>query len=243
VTSATPAGAAAPGAARGVLSPTVPLLLLSGAGLPAWAWDRMRDALPGKRPTFVAPKPGNGDRSLDAYADAALDAVPWPSFVVVGHSIGGVVGTRIVERAPGRVVGFVGISASIPVRGRSFFGALPAPQRWIVSGITRVAGTRPPEGMLRKGLCHGLEPADADRVVRDFAPESQALYRDRTGARTFPAVRGYVRTAEDPDFPLDLQDRFAATLGTERTATLATGHLPMLQDPVGTAGAIERLLS
>ncbi|WP_026910964.1 hypothetical protein [Patulibacter minatonensis] len=124
--SATPARDSATGPP---LPPTVPLLLLGGAGLPAWAWDRFRDALPAERPTFVALRPRTGDRSL---------------------------------------------------------------------GV---------------------------------------------GPRTFPAVRGYVRTAQDPDFPLALQDRHAATLGADRTETVATGHLPMLEDPVGTAAAVERLLA
>lgn len=227
-----------------MVSATTPLLLIGGAGLPAWAWDGVLAVLPPERPAAVAERPGpTAPRTLEDYALAALDGAPWRHFVVVGHSIGGVIGTRILELAPDRVLGFVGVAASVPEAGRSFFGALPFPQRHLVAGITRVLGTRPPAGMLRKGLGRGLDDATADRLVADFAPESQALYRDPVGRVAYPPLRGYLRTDDDRDMPTALQDRYAATLGTDRVATLPTGHLPMLADPEGTAAALERLVS
>jgi pimeloyl-ACP methyl ester carboxylesterase len=226
-----------------MVTPTTPLLLIGGAGLPAWAWDGVREALPAERPTAVAARPDpSGPRTLEDYALAALEAAPWRHFVVVGHSIGGVIGTRIVELAPDRVLGFVGVAAVVPTAGRSFFGALPFPGRHVVSGVTRVLGTRTPAGMLRRGLCRGLDDATADRVVADFAPESQALYRDPVGRVSYPPLRGYLRTDDDRDVPGALQDRYAAQLGTDRVAALPTGHLPMLADPDGTADALERLV-
>lgn len=221
-----------------------PFLLVGGAGLPAWAWDDVRAALPAARGSAVAARPpADGPRALDDYAAAALDGSPWRHVVVVAHSIGGVIATRMVERAPDRVLGVLGVSASFPGPGRSFFGALPFPQRHVVSAVTRVLGTRPPAGMLRKGLARGLPDDVADRLVRDFAPESQELYRDPVGRVAYPPLRGYLRTGDDPDFPLALQDRYAATLGTDRVETLPTDHVPMLADPAGTAAALERLAS
>lgn len=225
-------------------SSSAPFLLVGGAGLPAWAWDDVRAALPDGRESAVAERPAaDGPRALDDYAAAALDGSPWRHVVVVAHSIGGVIATRMVERAPDRVLGVIGISASFPEAGRSFFGALPFPQRHVVAAITRVLGTRPPAKMLRTGLARGLDDAVADRLFADFAPESQELYRDPVGRVAYPPLRGYLRTGDDPDFPLALQDRYAATLGVERVETLPTGHVPMLADPQGTAAALERLVA
>ena len=226
-----------------MLPPTTPLLFISGAGLPAWVWDDVLSALPDARDTVVAARPDTaGPRRLDDYADAALASAPWPSFAIVGHSIGGVIGARVVEQAPERVAAFVGIAASIPGPGTSFFGALPFPQRLVLGCVTRVLGTRPPAGALRRSLAHGLDPTTAERVVEGFAPESQALYRDPIGSAAYPDVRGYLQTTDDPELPMALQESYARNLGAGTTESLPTGHLPMLADPAGTAMAIERLL-
>jgi pimeloyl-ACP methyl ester carboxylesterase len=225
-------------------SPTTPLLLIGGAGLPAWAWDDVRAALPAGHPTAVAARPApGGPRTLDDYARAALGDAPWPSFVAVAHSIGGVIATRIVEQAPDRVLGVVGIAALFPPPGRSFLGALPFPQRAVLGAVMRVLGTRPPASALRNGLAPGLDDAVVERLVADFVPESQELYRDAVGRVAYPPARGYLRTSDDPQMPLALQDRSAATLGAGQIETLPTGHVPMLADPDGVAGALGRLLA
>ncbi|MDO9410312.1 alpha/beta fold hydrolase [Patulibacter sp.] len=227
-----------------MVSPTTPLLLIGGAGLPAWIWDDVRAALPRTRPTAVAERPDpSAPRTLEAYAAAALDGAPWRHFVLVGHSIGGVIAGAVVARTPDRVRGVVGIAASFPEPGRSFFGALPFPQRLVVPAITRVAGTRPPDRMLRGGYARDLPAPVVDRLVDDFAPESQELYRDPVPPVSWPPRTGYLRTTADRDMPRAAQDRYATTLEAERVEELATGHLPMLQDPEGTAAAIERLLA
>jgi pimeloyl-ACP methyl ester carboxylesterase len=225
-------------------APTTPLLLIGGAGLPAWAWDDVRAALPADRPSAVAARPApDGPRALEDYARTALDDAPWGSFVVVAHSIGGVIAARMVERAPDRVLGVVGIAASFPPPGRSFLGALPFPQRVVVGATMRVLGTRPPASALRKGLAPGLADAVVERLVAEFVPESQELYRDAVGRVAYPSARGYLRTSDDPQMPLALQDRSVATLGAGRIETLPTGHVPMLADPGAVAAALERMLA
>ncbi|WP_051637423.1 alpha/beta fold hydrolase [Rhodococcus sp. UNC363MFTsu5.1] len=208
---------------------STPIVFLSGAGLPAWIWDEVRASLPVD--SVVASYPKHPDATLRDYAEAALAQAPDGEFTVVAHSIGGVVASEIAAVAPERVAGLLGVAASVPAAGRSFLGALPAPQRHIVGLIMRVAGTRPPEKAIRSGLCAGLGEDDVARIVADFAPESQRLYRDRVSARTLPTRIGYVVTTADKEFPAALQGRYADELGTPWRREMATGHLPMLQDP------------
>lgn len=218
-----------------------PLLFLSGAGLPAWIWDDVRARLDAD--SRVAPRP-SGEAPLSAYVDRALEAAQgWESFHVVAHSIGGVVGCGIVARAPERVAGFVGVSAIIPAADQSFVGALPFPQRLVLSLVMRVAGTRPPDKALRNGLAKGLPEDQADRIVKEFEPESQRLYRDKVGARSLPAHTSYLLTTQDSDFPVGLQEKYAARLGDPVVERVATGHLPMIERPDAAADAIGRLLA
>jgi hypothetical protein len=51
-----------------------------------------------------------------------------------------------------------------------------------------------------------------------------------------------VTTTQDRELSPGLQRRFAARLGTPRERSLATGHLPMLEDATGLAGALAELL-
>ena len=216
---------------------TTPLLFLSGAGLQPWIWDDVRAKV--SAPTHVAQYPSEG--SLADYASKALDEAP-ERFILVAHSAGGVVGCQLLAQAPERVQGFLGISALIPGPGQSFLGALPTATRMFTSLIMRMAGTRPPAKALRAGLANDLEPAVADRVVETFKPESQHLYRDPLPARQFPELRGYIRTSNDKQIPLAVQDKYAADLGAQWTPTLSTGHLPMLADPQGLVSLLEEFL-
>ncbi|WP_418058867.1 alpha/beta fold hydrolase [Pimelobacter simplex] len=214
-----------------------PVLFLSGSGLPTWIWDEVRAGLP---VSAVAHRPSSPGADPTAYAAAALAAVDWPRFTVVAHSVGGVVAQAVLAAAPERVTGVLGVAAVWPGPGRSFAGALPAPQRWVLPLIMRLAGTRPPEKQLRAGLGAGLPEATVDRLVAAFTPESRALFV--TPAPPVPegwsGLRGYVRTTSDRDVPTALQDRSAEALGATFVRELATGHLPMLSDPAGLRAAV-----
>ncbi|WP_454197984.1 alpha/beta fold hydrolase [Nocardia sp. Marseille-Q1738] len=207
---------------------TTPILFLSGAGLPAWIWDDVRASLPIESVVAVYPK--RGDATLRDYADTALAQAPDGPFTIVAHSIGGVVASEITAIAPERVDGLIGVAAAVPAAGTSFLGALPAPQRYIVGLIMRLAGTRPPEKMIRSGLCAGLGDADIARIVSEFEPESQRLYRDGVSPRTLPARSGYVTTTVDREFPIASQRKYAAQLDPKFRREVPTGHLPMMQD-------------
>lgn len=217
---------------------TTPILFLSGAGLPAWIWDEARELLDQESRVAAGPGP---DATLSAYAAAALESAHgWDSFTVVAHSAGGVVGSELLALAPERVVRFVGVSASLPGPGRSFLGALPFPQRHVVSLLMRMLGTRPPAGQIRE-LCRGATPEQTERIVEEFQPESQRLYRDQVSAHRFPESSAFLLTARDTQFGPSLQEEYAARLGGA-TQTLDTAHLPMLEDPASLVGAIAEVL-
>lgn len=206
------------------------LVFLSGAGLPEWIWDEVRQLLPVESMVVAYPK---GSATLRAYAESALTQSPH-RFTLVAHSVGGVVGSEICALAPERVEGFVGVSACLPPAGRSFVQAMPLPQRAVLGVVLRLMGTRPPDKQIREGLCAGVSNDVADRVVADFAPESRALFTDSVSSRSFPAKSAYLVTEDDREFPAALQNEFAAELGgyIER---MPMAHLPMLEDPAETA--------
>lgn len=148
-------------------------------------------------------------------------------------------GAEIARLVPERVTGFLGISAVIPAAGGSFLSSMPVPNRWILRAVMRLAGTRPPAKAIRRTLGTGLSDDVAERVVTEFIPESLGLYRDRTGPHTWSCHRGYLLTTQDKELSPGLQRVIAERFGAEWSDEIATGHLPMVQDPGATAAAID----
>ncbi|MBB5837182.1 alpha/beta fold hydrolase [Kribbella italica] len=218
-----------------------PILLLSGAGLPHWIWDQVRKELSAS-PTVVAERPRQAHASLTEYAAAALDSAPWDRFVVVAHSSGGTVAAEMVALAPDRVTALLAVTAVVPQPGRSFVTSMPFPRRLALSLAMRLAGTRPPDSAIRKGLAGRLDQETADRIVADFTAESAHLYRDKSEG-TFPEHRGYLSTAQDAELPTGLQRRFAQNLTPAWNESISTGHLPMLEAPELLAQHIESFLA
>lgn len=217
------------------------LVLLPGAGLGPELWDELRPHL--DAPALAVRYPGEGTLA-DYVAAAAAQVEGWEHarVVLVAHSLGGVVGMRLAAHLGDRVAGFIGISAAIPINGGSFVSALPFPQKVIVRLMLRLAGTRPPDAAIRKGLCSDLTTEQADQIVARFTPESRAVYTDRVDVAPPDVPRRYVVLTADREFPPSLQARFARRLGGNQIE-LDSGHLPMVSQPGELAKLLARFLS
>lgn len=216
----------------------LPALLLSGAGFPEWIWDGVRERLGPVLHTVIASRPTNPSQSnLAGYAEQALADAPEGPFTIVAHSLGAVVGLKVLELEPERVERFLSIAGVVPLPGGSFVSAMPFPNRLVLDLVMRFAGTRPPDKAIRSTLA-GLDPDTVERILEDFTPEPRALFRQRLDLtpRTIPT--GYLHTSQDRDLPQRLQDKFAKNLGATWTRALKTGHMPMLEEPTGVADAI-----
>ena len=218
----------------------VGVLFLSGAGLPPWMWDDVRARIT-DHPTYVGPRPPGADASLADHATAALDVAQSERFVIVAHSAGGMVAAEIAGQQPDRVAGLLGVSCVVPAPGASFIGSMPFPNRVVLGLVMRMLGTRPPEKALRAQAA-GLPEPVVEALVAGFVPESQRYYRDEVQETVAPAARGYVCTIRDDELPEARQRSFARRLGIESPEELATGHLPMLEDPDALAGKIGAFL-
>ena len=218
---------------------TTPVVFLSGAGLPSWIWDDVRSRL--AAPSSVATY-AKGRASLREIVEGVVAQLPAEPCHLVAHSIGGTVAAGVVAVAPERLAALTAVCAIVPEPGRSFASALPAPQRYVMSAMVRLLGTRPPASVLRSQLAGGLPDDVADRVVAGFEPESRRLYLDRLPAQpaaSWPADATYLVTTEDHEFPVALQERYAA-VPAARTSHVPAGHLPMLSHPDAVAELVAR---
>lgn len=211
---------------------TTSLLFISGAGIPHWVWKEVQDGI--HLPTAIAPRPVSGKATVTDYARAALDAVPEGSVTVVAHSAGGVVASEVVRLAPERVSGLIAVAAVIPATGASFTSSLPFPNRVLLPMILRLAGTRPPESAIRKGLAAGLDEPAVQRLLATLEPEPRSYFTSRIASNAaLAALRRttYLLTTDDAEIPAKLQRRYAARLANPSIQEIPGGHLPMLSHP------------
>jgi pimeloyl-ACP methyl ester carboxylesterase len=227
---------------------TTGIVFIHGAGLGSWVWDEVKkhtniSCLAVDFPDRGEKKGVGPSTTLEDYSDHIISQVSaWghSPFVIVAHSIGGVLALKVAAYFGNRVVGFVAISACIPPAKGSFIQALPLIQRVFLALMLRVAGTKPPDKAIRSSYCNDLDAEQAGKVLNRFVPESRRLYLDRCNARV-PAVKSmFIRLSKDRSFPESLQNRMIANMKKAEVADLPSGHLPMLSMPAELAGVLQR---
>jgi 2-hydroxy-6-oxonona-2,4-dienedioate hydrolase len=108
----------------------VPMLLVHGLGVSADMWVRLIDEL-GRRHQVVAvdmlghgftgwipERSGGPERYLSDHVAGTMTALGFERFIYIGSSLGGVVGTHVLQRHPGRVKAFVLIGTDAPFTER-----------------------------------------------------------------------------------------------------------------------------
>lgn len=215
-------------------------VFLSGAGLGPWIWQDVANAL--KRPSVSIEYPKDTEAGIEEYAQAALSQIkniPVQKVIIVGHSLGGVVGLKIADALGDRLAGFVAVSASIPKDGGSFLSGLPFPQKLIMPLIIRFAGTKPSDEAIRKGYCNDLSAEQTREVIRRYMPESAKVYSGTSALSPSSVPKLYIKTTNDNEFPSTLQDTMQHNLEAEKVVMIDSGHLPMLSKPKELAALLD----
>lgn len=226
------------------------VVFIHGAGLRGSVW---KEVVAGwEHPVLLVDLPlRDGDDetrnglTADDYASCIhqqIEAWGVKTFILVAHSLGGVLALQVAQEYAGRMVGMVAIGAAIPQRGGSFLSTLPLFKRMIFPFVLRKLGTRPPESAIRAGLCNDLSAEQTVEVVRRFVPEAIRVYTDGIDAPLPQIPRYYVKLGKDKEFSLALQDKMIHHFAPDQVVHLNTGHLPMLSDPVGLREVLVGLL-
>ncbi|MDQ0861288.1 alpha/beta fold hydrolase [Bacillus sp. V2I10] len=216
------------------------LVFIQGAGLESRIWEPVVSEI--KSPFLLVNFPEReGENGLrqsltlqdyNAYIKRQIEAWKVRKFIIVAHSLGGVLALKIANDLSESLVGFIAIGATIPKNGGSFLSTFPFAKRFLMNVLLRVFGTKPPESSIRKGLCNDLSPEQATEVVRGFVPESIHIYTDRTKAIVPTNVpKLYIKLTKDQEMSLSQQDKMIGNLAPQKIEMLETGHLPMLIKP------------
>lgn len=222
-------------------------VFIHGAGLKSGVWSKVVEGF--QHPCLLMEFPlregameTRRDLSLDDYVKhmkRQIDAWKTRKFVIVAHSLGGVLAQKLTSLFPDRLAGIVAVGAAIPKNGGSFLSIFPFPQKLVLSIILRISGTKPPESAIRKGLCSDLTPEQAAEIVHGFVPESVRVFTDRIHMTVPHVPKLYVKLTNDKELSPSLQKQMIANFSPQVVHSLDTGHLPMISDPGGLRSILE----
>jgi pimeloyl-ACP methyl ester carboxylesterase len=224
-------------------SATTGLVLVHGAELGAWIWDEVVAAL--RHPAVAVDLPGRGTRPArgrDVRLRDAVDAVVADAttlgtdrVVLVAHSFSGILVPPAAHRLGDRVAAAVFLGATVPVEGCSWAELLPWPQRALFEILARVRpdGVLSPAGANRTSLCHDLDAATTERVIRDRVPEPPRVLLDPVSPAALPrgVTPHVVRLTDDRAVTEAARDASEARLQGALRHEVHSGHLPMLGHP------------
>jgi pimeloyl-ACP methyl ester carboxylesterase len=220
----------------------VGLVLLHGAMLGRWTWERVEPRL--AAPALAVDFPGRGDRpadlrtvTLDDVVDSVVGdvaAAPTDQIVLVAHSLSGIVVPGVITRLPRRVTHAVFVSAAVAEPGASYLESLPRSQRMFLrfALLTQRKGLLSPPWATRRALCNDLDESTTKLVIENLTREAPGIYSAPVpGEIPASLPTTYVRLTSDRALSPAVQDQMIARLNEPRIEEIDAGHLPMLGHP------------
>jgi pimeloyl-ACP methyl ester carboxylesterase len=219
----------------------VGIILLHGAGLGSWIWEKVIPELKSK--SIAIDLPGRAGKAatfrnlrLRDFADSVVQDIEKSKFqkvILVAHSVSGALALQVSSMIPGKIASIVFIGAGIPNSGEAYLDGMPFLSRLMVRIFSWLNpdGLKAPSSAVRKALCNDLEPADSERVISHMVPEAPALF---TGTTEWvqPKRSVYVLLTEDKsDLTPSVQEKMRSHLRDAKPISLPSGHLPMLSQP------------
>jgi pimeloyl-ACP methyl ester carboxylesterase len=231
-------------------------VFVHGAWHGAWCWKKIIPLIQQAGHRAIAPDlPGHGEdtapvghASLQTYAErvvAILDAQQFP-IILVGHSMAGVVITRVAEMRPEKIVTLVYLAAHLPQNGQS----INAIKRSYLGQSGNMGAPLPPdpdiiidtkEGInifkkerAREVLYHDCSDEDVAYAVARLCPESLAIFETPltlTEERFGRVPRVYIETLEDRRVPPELQKKMYTAQPCRRVFSLIASHSPLFSVP------------
>jgi pimeloyl-ACP methyl ester carboxylesterase len=223
-------------------------VLVHGAWLGAWCWDKVAQQLQrAGHKAVVVELPGHGQDqtpvsqvSLDGYVDAVARAIEQQQgrVILVGHSMAGLVISAVAERMPERIAALIYVAAYLLESGQSIVQASQAATDSAVGANMEFAPDYSTVGIkseaIREAFAADAGPGDFERLRQAFRPEPTGPFNtplNVTPERFGRVPRRYIRTQQDRAVTPMLQEAMLAKVPCERVVSMNTSHTPFLTAP------------
>lgn len=209
---------------------STPYVLVHGAMRGAWLWDRVVPLLEkgGVKP-YALDLPGHGARggnrkgiTVQTYADDVAGFIKdrdLRDVILVGHSMGGIIISKVTELVTDRLVHLVYLAAAVLADGQALIDTMP-PDR---AELYRKAAAASPENTIFAPIetlktLHFTDMTDAekDEWARKMCPQPFAIFSDPVDLKGFYRLtipKTYILATQDKGLVPEVCRTFAARIG------------------------------
>jgi pimeloyl-ACP methyl ester carboxylesterase len=223
------------------------IVLVHGGYHGAWCWEQVAPLL--DKPSVAVDLPGRGSRpasgtvTIDSCVDAVLeeaDRAGFGSFLLVGHSLGGLTITETANRAASRIARLVYLAALAPKPGQTLFDIFfpdgGGPEIGDPSGVQPLLD----EETAHQMFCGDLDKAAFAEVHAKCVPEVNGLFLATVSGYT-DVPTTYIRCSRDAAVTPDMAQLMIANIGAPEVIDLDSDHDAMISHPGDVAAALNRL--
>jgi pimeloyl-ACP methyl ester carboxylesterase len=229
-------------------------LLIHGAFRGAWLWERLMPLLmKGGGNPIAIDLPGHGDRSMDrkgitmsSYIDDVLHFIRTENLqdiVLVGHSMSGIVISKVAEVMPERIKHLVYLAAAVPKDNEALIDLLTKERQTMLrrqeGRVQELFGTIEE---LRPNYFTDFEGDEQTYFLKQLTPQPLAVFFERIRFGKFPNVpmpKTYILGLKDKSFPPELAKGFSERLGV-RPIEIDAGHDLMVSRPAEVASVLSK---
>ena len=227
-------------------------LLLHGAMRGAWLWHKIVPILEKNGHRAIAyDLPGHGKRAAERSnqnmsdyvrdVHAFINANDLSDLILVGHSMSGIIITRLAEEAPERIRHLVYLAAVVPCDGEALIDLLtPERQEALRKLEGRITEIHGPLEMLRPLHFTDLEGEEKEFYLKQMSPQPAAAFYEKISLLRFVSqaiARTYIQGLRDKSIPPERARQFARRLGVT-PVEIDAGHDLMVSRPDAVAGVL-----
>lgn len=220
-------------------------LLIHGAMRGAWLWDKLMPLLmKGGGNPIAIDLPGHGDRvgegsfaSMSTYIDDVIQFIRKENLrdlVLVGHSMSGIVISKVAEEVPERIKHLVYLAAVVPRNNEALIDLLTKERQEVIRNLhgkaKEIFGNLE---TLRPMYFTDLEGEEKEFYLRQLTPQPLAVFFEKIHFKQFPKIpiaMTYLLGLKDKTLPPELTKRFAERLGIT-PIEIDAGHDLMVSRP------------
>jgi pimeloyl-ACP methyl ester carboxylesterase len=225
----------------------IEFVLIPGGGMSNWLWEKLEpylgiDSIKIDRRLLLNTYENRINAQFDdciSYIMYELAKSKLSNFILVSHSVSGILACAIAKAIPDKVRHIVFIAANIPASGKTFIDELPVElQEQNLQAVKQLVKydsipIKHLEIFFRYTLCNTCSEDEIEFILKQsFQPEPLCILDARMDWGNYPKInRTYIVLTQDNSLSIPVQEKMASNLLITNLKYIDSGHLVMISHP------------